>query len=208
LPCYAIAETESNVEEQAHSPSPGAITDLLHAWSQGSDDARDRLIPLVYQELHRRASRQLRQERQDHTLEPGALVNEAYLRLVDQTRVAWQDRSHFFAVASEMMRRVLVDHARGRSAQKRGGNRQKVALDDALAWCEQQDVDVVALDEALTELAALDSRQARIVDLRFFGGLSIEETAEALGLSPATVKRDWRLARAWLKRRMASPAAD
>jgi len=182
-------------------PSPEAVTALLRAWSHGDEKARDRLLPLVYADLRRRAARFLRRERPDHTLQPTALVHEAYMRLVGQS-ADWQNRSHFFGVASEMMRRVLVDHARARRAARREGDRFQVTLDEGLAVSQPREVDLVALDAALEELAALDARQGRMVELRFFGGLSLEETAEALGVSLATVKRDWHSAKAWLFRRM------
>jgi len=183
-------------------PSPEAVTALLQAWSRGDAGARDRLIPLVYDDLRRRAARQLRRERSGHTLQPTALVHEAYLRLLGQKDVVWQNRAQFFGIASQMMRRILVDHARGHQAAKREGAQFRVTLDEAVAVADQRDVDLVLLDQALEELSAFDARQGRIVELRFFGGLSIEETAEALGISPATVKREWALAKAWLHRRM------
>jgi RNA polymerase sigma factor (TIGR02999 family) len=176
------------------------VTELLRAWSRGDAAAQDELLPLIYQELRRRAAAQLRRERRGHTLQPTALVHEAYLRLVDQD-VAWKSRAHFFSLASEMMRRVLVDHARGRKADKRAGG-TRVELDEALAISEERDVDLVLLDQALAELSDLDPRHGRIVELRFFGGLTLEETASVLGISPATVKREWTLARAWLYGRL------
>jgi RNA polymerase sigma factor (TIGR02999 family) len=157
-------------------------------------------MPLVYNELRRLADHYLRQERQDHTLQPTALVHEAYLKLIDQTRVDWQNRAHFFGVAAQVMRRILVDHARRHRASKRGGFQQKLTLDEAIDYSQSRDVDLVALDDALNALARLDARQSRIVELRFFGGLTIEETAEALDISPATVKVDWSMAKAWLRR--------
>jgi RNA polymerase sigma factor (TIGR02999 family) len=179
------------------------ITRLLNAWQNGDATARDRLFVLVYQELRRRASLQLRHERQGHTLRPTALVHEAYLRLMGQDRVKWQNRAQFFAIASEMMRRVLVDHARERKAAKRGGTAVRVALEEDVAAAEAREVDLIALDAALDELAAMDPRQSRVVELRFFGGLGTAEIAEVLEVSRATVDRDWRFARTWLYRRLA-----
>jgi len=181
------------------------ITRLLNAWQNGDATARDRLFVLVYQELRRRASLQLRHERQGHTLRPTALVHEAYLRLMGQDRVKWQNRAQFFAIASEMMRRVLVDHARERKAAKRGGTAVRVALEEDVAAAEAREVDLIALDAALDELAAMDPRQSRVVELRFFGGLGTAEIAEVLEVSRATVDRDWRFARTWLYRRLAAP---
>lgn len=176
------------------------VTQLLIALSGGAPDAMDQLVPLVYDELRGLAQRVLRGERRDQTLGATALVNEAYMRLVDQKRVHWQHRAHFFAVAAQLMRRILVDHARARRAAKRGGGQARVPLDDAVIAAEQQSGDLLALDEAMTRLAAFDAPQARIVELRFFGGLTIEETAEVVAASPATVKREWTLAKAWLRR--------
>ena len=178
------------------------ITELLVEWSQGDQAALDRLAPLVYEELRRMARTYLRGERPDHTLQATALVHEAYLRLVDQRRVSWQNRAHFFGIASQMMRRILVNHAAARAAAKRGGGARKLALDEAAGLAGGREVELIALDEALKELEKLDQRQSRIVELRYFGGLSLEETAEALDLSPATVKREWSTARLWLRRRM------
>jgi len=185
------------------APRDGAVTDLLRAWSQGDQGAGEALFPLVYADLRRRASRYLRAERQGHTLEPTALVHETYLRLVDQRKVTWQNRAQFFAVAAQMMRRILVDHARSRHAVRRGGTWCRVDLEEGSLAAGPMDVDIAALDAALAELSALDERQARIVEVRFFGGLTIEEAAEALGLSVKTVKNDWRLARAFLHSRIA-----
>jgi len=181
------------------------ITRLLHAWQEGDAGARDRLFVLVYEELRRRAGVQFRRERQGHTLRPTALVNEAYLRLMGQDRVRWQNRAQFFAIASEMMRRVLVDHARERKAAKREGSAVRVALEDDVATTQAREVDLIALDGALDELAAMDPRQSRVVELRFFGGLDLAEIAEILDVSRATVDRDWRFARTWLYRRLAAP---
>jgi RNA polymerase sigma factor (TIGR02999 family) len=184
--------------------SPDEVTLMLIRWSNGERDALDQLIPIVYGELRRLASRTLRRERRDHTLQPTALVHEAYLRLIDQRSVNWQNRSHFFAIASQAMRRIVVDHARRHNAVKRGGDNLKVELEAAMLLPGAKDVDVVRLDDALTALAAFDPQQGRIVELRFFGGLSIEQTAEVIGISPATVKRDWSMAKAWLHRELES----
>lgn len=174
------------------------VTELLRAWGGGDEGARDRLMPLVYDELRRRAAAQLRRERRGHTLQPTALVHEAYLRLVDQRRMAWQNRAQFYGVASQMMRRLLVDRARARRAEKRSGRWSRVTLDDALGRKQPTDVDTLDLDDALTRLASFDLRKSQIAELRFFGGLSLEETGEVLGISLATVERDWQAARAWL----------
>ena len=174
------------------------VTTLLRAWSDGSVEARDRLVPLVYDELHRRAAARLRGERRDHTLQPTALVNEAYLRLVNQRRAVWQNRAQFFAVAARLMRRIVIDHARARRMAKRSGGWLRVSLGDAVAPVRCPDVDALDLDAALTQLSEFDPRKGRIAELRFFGGLTLEETGHALGLSIATVERDWRAAWAWL----------
>ena len=187
--------------------SPEAVTCLLQAWSQGDESARDRLFPLIYDELRRRAAAYLRRERRDHTLRPTALVHEAYLRLVGQ-RSGWRNRAQFFGVASQTMRRILVDHARARRAAKRPGSGLRVDLREDAAAVAPAEVDLVLLDKALDELAALDERQGRVVELRFFGGLSHEEVAETLGVSLATVNRDWRLARAWLHQRVGEGAQE
>ncbi len=182
--------------------SPGKVTDLLVAWNGGEAEALTKLVPLVYEELRQIAQRCLRRERQGHTLEPTALVHEAYARLIDQNRVRWQNRAHFFAIAGQTMRRILVDHARRRHAARRGGPALRLSLDETVAAGDRRDVDLISLDDALNGLTALDASRARIVELRYFGGLSIEETAEVLSISPATVKRDWSVARAWLYREM------
>lgn len=174
------------------------ITELLKEWSDGRAGAFDRLAPQIYAELRRLASSYMRRERADHTLQPTALVNEAFLKLVDQRAVRWQNRAHFFGIAAQAMRRILVDHARARSAGKRGDGAQAIPLDDASAIAAMPDVDLLALDEALTRLARLDPQQSRVVELRFFGGLTMEETAEVLRVSPATVGREWTMAKAWL----------
>ncbi len=181
---------------------PENITQLLAAWSSGDRTAADALLPAVYQELHAQAERAMRREGQGHTLQTTALVHEAYLRLVDQRRANWQNRAQFFGVAAQMMRRVLVDHARERLAAKRGGGVSHVSLSGVGAAADDDRADLVALDDALSRLAALDPAQARIVELRYFAGLTIEETAEAAGVSPATVKREWAVARAWLAREL------
>jgi RNA polymerase sigma-70 factor, ECF subfamily len=186
---------------------PDEITDLLLAWSSGDTSAGDRLLPAIYADLHQQASRAMRREGVEHTLQPTALVNEAYMRLVNQSRVQWKNRSHFFGVAARMMRRVLVDHARERLAVKRGGHRVQVTLSGADAVAGEDHGEVLALHEALERLATFDERQARIVELRYFGGLDIEETAEAMSISPATVKREWAMARAWLRRELGEGAA-
>jgi RNA polymerase sigma factor (TIGR02999 family) len=174
------------------------ITELLIGWNQGDKGALDRLMPLVYNELRNVARHRLAAEDSRQTLESAALVNETYLRLVDQERVEWRNRAHFFAISARMMRRILVDHARQRRAAKRGGDRPGLSLDPSLGLMDRKDLDVVALDEALDTLSKLDPQQARVVELRFFGGLTIEETSEALHISPATVTRDWVTAKAWL----------
>jgi RNA polymerase sigma-70 factor, ECF subfamily len=178
------------------------VTALLHAWRTGDDDALARLTPLVYDELHRLAHRYMRGERTGHTLQTTALVHEAYLRLVDSRSVGWQDRAHFFAIAAQLMRRILVDVVRRQRFRKRGGGWRQVTLADGLQLATNVKPDVVAVDEALQELAKLDPRKARVVELRFFGGLSLEETAEALNVSTDTVGRDWRAAKAWLRREL------
>jgi RNA polymerase sigma-70 factor (ECF subfamily) len=174
------------------------LTDLLQAWGDGDVEARDRLMNLVYKELRARAAAHLRRERPGHTLQPTALVHEAYLRLVDQNRVVWQNRAQFLAVASQMMRRILVDRARAHRMSKRSGRWARVTLGDAVAIARPTDTDVLDLDRALTTLASFDARKSRIAELRFFGGLSLDETGKILGISLATVERDWQAARAWL----------
>ena len=175
------------------------FTHLLHELGS-SAEAMPEALPRTYDELRRLAAHYMRRERSDHTLQPTALVHEAYLKLAEQDRVQWRNRSHFIGIAAQLMRRILVDHARAHHAGKRGGYDTRIPLDAGIAAAADAGVDLVDLDGALTKLAALDPRQARIVDLRYFGGLSIEETADALALSPATVKRDWQMARAWLRR--------
>jgi RNA polymerase sigma factor (TIGR02999 family) len=180
----------------------GAVSELLRSWGRGDLQARDDLLPLVYRELKRRAGAYLRQERRDHTLQPTALVHEAYVRLVGLERLPWQNRAQFFGVAATMMRRILIDHARERRAAKRPGAGLRVALDDRIGEASPVDCEVLLLDQALDELTQLDARQAQIVELRYFGGMSEEEVASVLSLSRATVSREWRTARAWLYRRM------
>jgi len=180
-------------------PQPEEVTVLLKAMTSGDENAPEKLLPIIYNDLRRLAGAYLSNERKDHTLQPTALVHEAYIRLVDWENVSWQNRAHFFAVAAQVMRRILVDHARGKKAEKRGGFGQLLSLDEAVGFQEKKDVDLVALDDALTELEKSDPRQAKIVELRFFGGLTIEETAEALRISPATVKNEWAFAKAWLR---------
>jgi RNA polymerase sigma factor (TIGR02999 family) len=174
------------------------VTRLLGNWSRGDPQAREALMPLVYAELRRLAASYLRRERTDHTLQPTALVHEAYIRLVEQKKVQWQDKSHFFAITAQLMRRILVDHARGHLADKRGSGAPRVPLTEAIVMSQERPAELLALDESLSRLAALDAQQARVVELRVFAGLTVEETAEVLGISPATVKRDWRMAKAWL----------
>jgi RNA polymerase sigma factor (TIGR02999 family) len=182
------------------------VTQLLVRWREGDREALEALMPLVYDELRRLAHHYLRQERSDHTLQSTALVHEAYLRLAGQNPPQWQNRAHFFGIAAHIMRQILVEYARGRGAAKRGGSACRVTLDESIAVPQQMDVDVVELDRALTGLAELDPQQSRIVELRFFAGLTIEDTSEVLGISPATVKRDWVTARAWLFRAMTGEA--
>lgn len=186
-------------EQSAARPPTEAITELLRAWSDGEREGADALVPLVYEELKRQARRYLRRERAGHTLQTTALVNEAYLKLIDQRNVKWQNRAHFFGIAAQMMRRILVDYARERHRQKRGGTAEHLPLDEAFAVAAgERDIDLLALDEALNRLAKLDERQARIVELRYFSGLSTEETAEVIGISVSTVKANWSMAKAWL----------
>ncbi len=175
------------------------ITQLLNQWSNGDAEVLDDLMPLVYVELRRQASGYLRRERSNHTLQPTALINEAYLKLIDQRDVKWQNRAHFFAIAAQAMRRILVDYARERKREKRGGAAENLPLDEALTIVSQEkSVDLVALDEALNKLARFDERQAKVVELRYFSGLSIDETAEVLNVSNVTIRRDWNMAKAWL----------
>jgi RNA polymerase sigma factor (TIGR02999 family) len=187
------------------SANPSDVTGLLLAWGAGDRGAGDRLLPVVYAELHRRATAAMRRENEGHTLQPTALVHEAYMRLVDQRQAEWRNRAQFYGVAAQLMRRILIDHAREHLAEKRGGGVRSVTLSGVEANADDDGaVDVLALHEALERLATLDARQARLVELRYFGGLNIEETAETLEVSPATVKREWATARAWLKRELTS----
>jgi RNA polymerase sigma factor (TIGR02999 family) len=191
--------------------SPQAVTDWLIAWSQGDEAALDQLIPLVHEELRRLAKRYMRRERGQRaarTLQTTALVNEAYLRLIDAQRVQWQNRAHFFAIAARLMRRILVDYARAQNYAKRGGGLPQVALDDAPELAAERAPDLVSLDDALNALSRIDERKSRVIELRFFGGLSVEETAEVLKVSPDTVMRDWRLAKAWLLRELSGEEND
>ena len=187
-----------------HEREASEITQMLREWSDGKPEALDNLLPLVYAELHRQAASFLRKERPGHTLQTTALINEAYLKLIDQRDVNWQSRTHFFAVAANAMRRILVDHAKAKHRLKRGGDNFTISLEDAetLAAGKANTIDLIALDEALSKLATRDRQQARVVELKYFGGLSLEETAEALRVSRATVARDWETARAWLHREL------
>jgi RNA polymerase sigma factor (TIGR02999 family) len=191
----------SDKERSLESSLPD-VTELLVRWSHGDKAAEERLMPLVYDELRRRANHYLRRERPDHTLQATALVHETYLELVNQRRVQWQNRAHFLGLAAHLMRRILVEHARHHQAGKRGGGQPKVALDNVMGLSAERDINLVTLDESLTALEALDPQQCRIVMLRFFGGLTVDETAAAIGVSPRTVDRDWRMAKAWLKIRL------
>lgn len=182
--------------------SSEGITQLLERWSNGEENARDELMPLVYSELHRLAANYLRRERRQHTLQPTALVNELFLKISEQHSMSWQNRAQFFGVAAHLMRRILVDYARAHSATKRGGDRYCVSLRDIAAFGAQPDTDLLALHDALNELGQIDPTQARIVELRFFGGLTIKETAEVMGTSHATVEREWKMAKAYLKREL------
>lgn len=188
--------------------SPKDVTQLLAAWGRGDKSALDKLLPLVHAELRRIAQRQLRQERPGHTLQATALVNEAYLKLAGDQGLEWRDRAHFFAVCAQVMRHILIDHARSRRREKRGGGAIQVSLNDALVVADEQSTDILALDEALSALEQLDPQKARLVELRFFAGLTIEETAEVLNSSPRTVRREWRRSKAWLVRMMREGNAD
>jgi RNA polymerase sigma-70 factor, ECF subfamily len=190
------------------SPSAPHVTNLLLAWGNGDEVAFEELVPLVHAELRRIARRQMGHERVGHTLQPTALVNEAYLKLIDIRHVQWQDRAHFFAMSSRVMRRVLVDCARTRGYQKRGAGAQKMTLDEGRVRSAEPAADVLALDEALEALAAIDQRKSQVVEMRYFGGLSIEETAEAMGISERTVKRDWTMAKLWLRRELKKSRSD
>lgn len=185
-----------------HPSDTSRITDLLVSWGNGDKAALERLMPLVESELHRLAHSYMRRENGDHTLQTTALINETFLRLVDQNRVRWQNRSHFYGIAAQIMRRVLLNYARDRGRDKRGGGLYKVSLSEADAAGEQRSIELLALDEALQRLSAIDERKGRVVELRYFGGLSVKETAEILNVSVVTVARDWDMARAWLAREM------
>ena len=190
------------------APAAGDVTQLLADVQDGRPSAAPQLFPLVYEELRRLARRQMRSERSDHTLQATALVHEAYFRLVNQPERTWQNRTHFIRIAAQVMRRMLIDHARARLTAKREGGLQRVPLEEPLLFTEEQSDELLALNEALERLAQLDARQSRVVELRFFGGLTVEETAEALGISPKTVKRDWCVARAWLHREVMKSCRD
>jgi RNA polymerase sigma-70 factor (ECF subfamily) len=196
------SEVPLSVPERAAmaAPSRREITQWLASCKGGDSEALERLLPFVYDELHRQAVRFFRRERAGHTLQPTALVNEVYLRLVNQDEVNWQNRAQFFALAAHMMRRILVSHARSRRAAKRGGSDQRITLDEGVAVAPERDLNLLALDEALKRLEAIDSEKSRMVELRFFSGLSVEETAEVMGVSPRTIDRKWRTAKAWLHR--------
>ena len=189
------------------TPSSGEVSKLLRAWTDGDRGALDRLTPIVYDELHRLGQRYMKRERPGHSLQTTALVNEAYMRLVDYKRMRWQNRAHFFAVSAQLMRRILVEHAR-RHNVKRGGGVQHVSLEEAAVVGGDEDVDLLALDDAMNGLARIDPRKVQVVEMRFFGGLSVEETAQVLKVSTVTVKRDWRAARAWLYRELTGGTAD
>jgi RNA polymerase sigma factor (TIGR02999 family) len=190
------------------SPPSKQITQLLVLWHEGEHEALDQLIPIVYAELHRMAERYMRRERPNHTLQASALIHEAYVRLVDQREAPWQSRSQFFALAARLMRRILVDHARSKGYVKRGANARQVTLNEGAATSGRRPADVLALDDALKELEAVDPRRSQVVEMRFFGGFSLQETAEALDISVPTVEREWRAARAWLHKAMTSGGRD
>jgi RNA polymerase sigma factor (TIGR02999 family) len=190
------------------TPSPQDVTQLLLAWSEGDQDALAKLMPLVYAELHRLAKHYMRSERPGHTLQTTALANEAYIRLIDARQVRWQNRAHFFAVSARLIRQILVDFARKRRYKKRGGEVRHISLDEALAIGQHRDDDLTSLDDALRALGEIDARKSQVVELRFFGGLSVDETAEVLQVSPETVRRDWRLAKAWLRRHLSEEDSD
>jgi RNA polymerase sigma-70 factor, ECF subfamily len=196
------------VNSSMDTASPNEITQQLVAWSKGDAAALEQLIPTVYQELRRMADRYLRRENAEHSLQPTALVHEAYLRLIDQTQVQWQNRAHFFGVAAQMMRRILVDHAKTKHREKRGGEMRKLSLEEAANYTHERAAELVALDDALQSLAELDERKSHIVELRYFGGLTVEETAQVLSISPQTVMRDWNLAKAWLYQQLSQTDCD
>ena len=189
-------------------PTSREVTQLLVDWNNGDQAALERLLPLVNSELRKLAGRYMRRESPGHTLQTSALVNEAYLRLIDQRNVQWQNRAHFFGIAAQLMRRILIYHARKANYQKRGGGALKVSLDEAAAVTEARAAELIAVDEALEKLTVMDARKGRIVELRFFGGLSLEETAEVMGVSSPTVQREWRAAKAWLRRMLADDEND
>ena len=188
--------------ETTPTPPTREVTGLLLAWGAGDESAFEQLVPLVHTELRRLAHREMRRERAGHTLQTTALVNEAYMRLVDVSKVQWQDRAHFFAMSARLMRRILVDHARARQSQKRGGATVRLSLEESLIVSPERGADLVALDDALKALTAFDARKSQVVEMRYFGGLTVEETAESLQVSPDTVLRDWRLAKVWLLREL------
>ena len=188
----------SHCNEGFMTPSPGTISRLLVDWRDGDKTALDRLVPLVYRELRRLAGYYMRRQRADHTLQTSALINEAYLRLIDHKNMRWENRAHFYAIAAQAMRRILVDHARSRGYAKRGGCALKVSFDEAVIGAEERAEELIALDDALKDLAAIDPRKSQVVELRYFGGLSVDETAEVLGVSVVTVMREWRSAKGWL----------
>ena len=190
----------------ATSPPPNEVTQLLREWSQGDETAHEKLMPLVYAELRKMAHRHMASQNPGHTLQTTALIHEAYMRLVNQPEKEWQSRSHFFAVASRAMRHILVDYARSKQAEKHGGGTLELSLDEALTVSQERAAEMVALDDALQELARIDQRKCQVVELRFFGGLSVEETAEVLNVSPVTVMRDWSMAKAWLHRELSKAA--
>lgn len=184
------------------APSTHEVTQLLQAWNAGDEEALERLMPVVYADLHRAAHRYMARERSQHILQTTALINEVYLRLVDVRKISWQDRAHFFAISAQLMRRILIDFARSRRNRKRGGNAFHLPLDEALIVSHQPRADLIALDDALKTLATVDDRKSRVIELRFFGGLNVQETAAVLRVSPETVIRDWRLAKVWLLREL------
>jgi RNA polymerase sigma-70 factor, ECF subfamily len=191
-----------------NTPPPNEITERLIAWGAGDRAALDQLLPTVYQELRRMAGNYLRRENPGHTLQPTALVHEAWLRLIDQTRVNWRNRAQFFGVAAQLMRRILVDHAKTKHREKRGGDAIKFSLDDVINLSQERATDLLALDDALDGLARIDGRKSRVVELRYFGGFSVEETAQILDVSPETVMRDWKMAKAWLYQQIRRETSD
>jgi RNA polymerase sigma factor (TIGR02999 family) len=191
-----------------NKPPPNEITERLIAWGAGDRAALDQLLPVVYQELRRMAGNYLRQENPGHTLQPTALVHEAWLRLIDQARVDWRNRAQFFGVAAQMMRRILVDHAKAKHREKRGGDAVKLSLDDVINLSRERAADLIALDDALDELTRVDERKSRVVELRYFGGFTVEEIAQILEVSPETVMRDWKLAKAWLYQQIRQEADE